>query len=155
MSQSNLKLRKTAVPYISWHLIESVSTNSFKYLSCPILTAGNLIEAYLTLFLPVESSLSARLVVGEFDESGVAPLTGYSTEYRLESQMRLFGNTDLITSSDGFLIIDGVNLMPERQKFNEHGFILQFGFSRTLTSEELRLFSERLMINCSSEMGLK
>lgn len=155
MSESNLKLRDDAVPFISWHQLDvNVSTTSFKYLTCPILANGNLIEAYLSLFMPVSTPVSTRLVVGEFDTDGVNPLTGYSTEYRLASQMKLQGNTDLFASSGGMLVIDGINLLPERAKFNEHGFVLQFGFSRPLTAQELQLFLERLLINCSSQMGL-
>lgn len=154
MSETNLRLRKDAVPYLSWFVWDSNSNNLWLY-SCPILTAGNIVEAYLTLFLPVDSPLSVRVMVGDFEDSDVEPVDSYSEAYIKQSHARITGEEAEIDSSAGFLILDGLNLLLERAKFNEHGFVLGFQFDRSLNTEEARMFSDRLMINCSSIVGLK
>lgn len=155
MSESNLKLRDDAVPFISWHQPDFINTsNALKYFTCPFLANSNLIEAYLTLFLPVDSPVSCRLSIGEWDEDQVNPLLTNDINYRTASTVKLFGVPDAIASVGNTLIIDGVNLLPERAKFNEHGFVLILGFSRTLSTNEYSALVERLLISCSAQMGL-
>lgn len=155
MSETDLRLRKDAVPYISWFVSHTNNNTNLALYSCPVLTAGNIVEAYLTLFLPVDSALSVRVMIGEFEDSDVEPVDTYTETYIKQSHARITGEEATIDSSAGFLILDGLNLLLERAKFNEHGFVLGLQFDRSLNSEEARLLADRLMINCSSIVGLK
>lgn len=155
MSETDLRLRNDAVPYISWFVQHTSNTTNLFLYSCPILTAGNIVEAYLTLFLPVDSDLSVRVMIGEFEDSDVEPVDEYTEAYIRQSHARITGEEATVDSSGGFLILDGLNLLLDRTKFNEHGFVLGLHFDRSLNTEETRLLAERLMINCSSIMGLK
>lgn len=155
MSESNLKLRDDAVPFISWHQGEFLlTTNALKYFTCPLVANSNLIEAYLTLFLPVDSPVSCRVSIGEWDASGVNAIATNDLTYRTESHTKLTGNSSIIASVGGVLILDGIDLLAERAKFNDHGFVLILAFTRTLSTTEIQLLSEKLLISCSAQMGL-
>lgn len=153
--QSELKLRDSAVPFISWHQPDYAGTTSvWKLFTCPIPANSNLIEAYLTLFLPVESAIVTRLTIGAWDTDGVNPVRSYTNEYRAASHKNLTGLDTTIASVGGMLVLDGIDLLHERAKFNEHGFVLLMAFSRALTTQEYTDLTERLLLSCSAEMGL-
>lgn len=155
MSESNLKLREKAVPFIAWHQLKSSAlTSTFRLYTCPLISRANLIEAYLTLFSPVDSAVSVQVAIGEFQASGVEPVLSYSDAYIAESHKKITGLSSPIASSGGMLMIDGANLLHEANKFSEHGFVLMLKFSRALGTQEGFLIDEKLMVNCSAEMGL-
>lgn len=151
MSESNLTLRDIAVPFVSWHILVNPAQFMERYIyECPVLSNANLIEAYATLFIPVESDISVRVAIGMWAESQVEAITAYTDKFIKLSHERITGSESAIQSSGGVLLLDGVNLMLDRTKFNEHGFVLILDLDRSLTADE----STRLSINCSSIMGL-
>lgn len=154
MSESGLQLRDVAVPFISWtDTVFSHDMENTDLYTMPLITNGDLIEAYLTLFMSVDSSLSLRIAVGEWKDTEVEPVESYSSDYIKKSHARITGNENTIDSSSGFLFVDGANLLHERKKFNEHGFVLILEWSRTVTRDE---FDTRdLIVNCSTTLGLK
>lgn len=116
---------------------------------------GNLIQAYLNLFLSVNTSITAKVAIGRFDTDGINVVTPNQTEIDA-GHLALTGTTAAIASSGGNLIIDGLNLLKQIPKqgdtnYNADGFVLIVQFSRDLTTlDRLRRFE----VSCSMQMGL-
>lgn len=156
MSETDLRLRDSAVPFIAWHQNETNSVvDPLIIYTCPLIANSNTIEAYAAMFLPVNSSLTAKIAIGEFDTNGVDPILDYSQAYIDASHKKLTGLDNAIASANGLLILDGINLLKERQKFNQHGFVLLLQFSRQLDEQtEYADLADKLQVHCSAEMGL-
>lgn len=116
---------------------------------------GNLIQAYLNLFLNVNTSITAKVAIGRFDTDGITPVTPTQAEIDA-GHLRLTGTTTAIASSGGLLAIDGLNLLsliPKKGEtnYNADGFILIIQYSRDLTTADL---IRRFEVSCSMQMGL-
>lgn len=116
---------------------------------------GNLIQAYLNLFMRVGSSLTAKVAIGRFDTDGITPIT--PNQYEIDAgHLALTGTSTPFSSSGSSLIIDGLNLLkliPKKgdANYNADGFVLIVQFSRDLTTSD---FPTRFEVSCSMQMGL-
>lgn len=116
---------------------------------------GNLIQAYLNLFMTAGSALTAKVAIGRFDTDGVTPITPTDAEIAA-SHLKLTGTNTPFTASGGSLIIDGLNLLSQIPKkgetnFNADGFVVIVQFSRDITSSDP---VRRFEVSCSMQMGL-
>lgn len=116
---------------------------------------GNLIQAYMNLFMTAGSALTAKVAIGRFDTDGVTAVTPTQAEIDA-SHLKLTGTNTPFTASGGVLIIDGLNLLSQIPKkgetnFNADGFVVIVQFSRDITSSDP---VRRFEISCSMQMGL-
>lgn len=167
--------RKTAIPFtaapygvklglpnyedtvqpIDWTTGASVAVGALRVMRLAQPNLGNLIQAYLILFMNVGSSLTAKVAIGRFDTDGVTAVVPTQAEIDA-SHLKLTGTTSPIASSGSTLIIDGLNLLKQIPKkgetnYNADGFVLIVQFSRSLTTSD---FPRRFEVACSMQMGL-
>ena len=175
MSQNDKATRFTAVPFVAtpygtnigqpnyddvaqpveWNTGLSVAVNALRVMRLCRPDRGNLIQAYLNLFMNVGSALTAKVAIGRFDTDGITPVTPTQAEIDA-GHLALTGSSSAIASSGGTLIIDGLNLLrliPKKgdTNYNEDGFVLIIQFSRNLTTSD---FPTRFEVSCSMQMGL-
>lgn len=116
---------------------------------------GNLVQAYLNLFMTAGSALTAKVAIGRFDTDGINVVTPTQAEIDA-GHLALTGTTTPFTASGGSLIIDGLNilsLIPKlgQTNYNPDGFVLIVQFSRDITSSDP---VRRFEVACSVNMGL-
>lgn len=175
MSESDKATRNTAVPFtamsyglnlgvpndddtvqpVDWFTGASTAANALRVMRMTKPDRGNLIQAYLNLFMNVGSALTAKVAIGRFDTDGITPVTPTQAEIDA-GHLSLTGTTSPIASSGSNLFIDGLNLltlMPKKgdATYNEDGFVLIIQFSRNLTTSD---FPQRFEVSCSMQMGL-
>lgn len=174
MSQNDKATRETAIPFVATPFGTNVGmpnsedavvivdqygvTNPTIALRVIRLTKperGNMIQAYLNLFMTVSPSITAKVAIGRFDTDGITAITPLQAEIDA-GHLLLTGTSSAFASSGGSLIIDGLNLLPFIPKkgetnYNADGIVLIVQFSRDLTSSD-RL--NRFEVSCSMQMGL-
>lgn len=173
MSESDKATRTTAVPFVAnpytvnlglpsddaIQLVDFLgnisTTTALRIMRLAKPERGNLISAYLNLFMTAGSALTAKVAIGRFDTDAVTPITPTQAEIDA-GHKALTGTTTPFTASGGTLIIDGLNLMPKMPKkgdatYNDDGFVLIVQFSRDITSSDP---VRRFEVACSAQMGL-
>lgn len=173
MSQSDKSTRDTAVPYVASpysvnlglptddaiQLVDFLgnisTTTALRVMRLCKPQRGDLISAYLNLFMTAGSALTAKVAIGRFDTDGVTPITPTQAEIDA-SHLLLTGTTTPFTASGGSLIIDGLNLakfIPKlgQTNYNADGFVVIVQFSRDITSSDP---VRRFEVACSVQMGL-
>ena len=174
-SQSDKATRFTAVPFtampfglnlgipnnedtiqpIDWSTGASTAANALRVMRLTRPDRGNLIQAYLNLFMNVGSAITAKVSIGRFDTDGITKVT--PTQAEIDAGHKALTGTDTPFSSSGSnLFIDGLNLLsliPKKgdTNYNEDGFVLIVQFSRNLTTSD---FPTRFEVSCSMQMGL-
>jgi hypothetical protein len=173
MSESDKGTRKTAVPFVATpygynlglpsedaiQLVDFLGTIS----TTPALRVmrlckperGDLIQAYMNLFMTAGSALTAKVAIGRFDTDGINVVTPTQAEIDA-GHFALTGTTTPFTASGGSLIIDGLNLVKLIPKlgqtnYNKDGFVVIVQFSRDITSSDP---VRRFEVSCSVQMGL-
>jgi hypothetical protein len=173
MSQSDKGTRETAIPFVanpfglniglpnqsdSIQIFDGTSyiaTTALRVVRLTKPERGNLIQAYLNLFMAVSPSLTAKIAIGRFDTDGITAVIPTQAEIDA-GHLRLTGTNTPIASSGGALTIDGINLVsliPKKGEANysADGFVLIVQFSRDLTSSDA---IRRFEVSCSMQMGL-
>lgn len=174
MSESDKATRNTAVPFTanpycvnlgqpndddSLQIVDFFgtvyATPALRVMRMSSSNRGNMIQAYLNIFLTVATSITAKIAIGRFDTDGVTAVTPTQAEIDA-SHLKLTGTSSAISSSGGSLIIDGLNLLKQiptksDPNFNVDGFVLIVQFSRDLTTND-RL--QRFEVACSMQIGL-
>lgn len=173
MSESDKATRRTAVPFVATpyavnlgiptdDAIQNVDflgtisdTTPLRVMRLCKPERGDLIQAYLNLFMTAGSALTAKVAIGRFDTDGVNVVTPTQAEIDA-GHLALTGTSTPFTSSGGALIIDGLNLVKKIPKlgetnYNKDGFVLIVQFSRTITSADP---VRRFEVACSVNMGL-
>lgn len=174
MSQTDKATRETAIPFMAnsfcpniglpntadtinpvdfFGVVQGATALRVMRLTKP--ERGNLIQAYLNLFMAVNSSLTAKIAIGRFDTDGITAVTPSQPEIDA-GHLRLTGTTSPIASSGSTFTIDGINLVsmiPKKGETNysPDGFVLIVQFSRDLTvNDPVRRFE----VSCSMQLGL-
>lgn len=140
---------------IDWTTGASIAADALRVMRLTKPDRGNMIQAYLNLFMRVGSSLTAKVAIGRFDTDGVTPVTPTQAEIDA-GHLALTGTTSPFASSGSNLFIDGLNilkLLPKKgdSTYNQDGFVLIVQFSRNLTTSD---FPTRFEVSCSMQMGL-
>lgn len=175
MSQTDKGTRTTAIPFsamsygvnlgipndedtvqpINWTDGTSIAANALRVMRLARPDRGNLIQAYLNLYMRVGSSLTAKVAIGRFASDGITVVT--PNQYEIDAgHLALTGTSTPFSSSGSNLIIDGLNLLkliPKKgdANYNADGFVLIVQFSRNLTTSD---FPTRFEVSCSMQMGL-
>lgn len=154
---SNLGLPnyEDTVQPVDWTTGLSIAAGRLRTMRMSKPDVGNLIQAYLILFMTAGSSLSAKIAIGRFDTDGVTAVIPNQVEIDA-SHLKLTGSSSAIASSGGNLIIDGLNLLKQIPKkgetnYNADGFVLIVQFDRDLTTSD---YPRRFEVACSMQMGL-
>jgi hypothetical protein len=178
MSERDFAIRKTAVPFTALPFgvaFGRANTNDSIQIGSPLTgepfgttpalrvmrlskpDRGNMIQAYLNLFMTVVSPLTAKVAIGKFMADGVTAATPTQAEIDA-GHLALTGTTAEYASSGGNLIVDGLNVLKKIPKkgdaeYNENGIVLIVQFSRDLspTNDTVRRFE----LSCAMEMGLR
>lgn len=173
MSSTDFRIRKTAVPFTATGFcLATGSINSDDNLNAPFTAGsnvaalrvmrlskpdvGNLIQAYVNLFMTVGSALTCKVAVGKFAADGITAQTPTQAEIDA-GHLKLTGTTSPIASSGSSFFIDGLNilsLIPKKgdPEYSDKGIVLILQFSRDLTPTDK---VNRFEVACSMEMGLR
>lgn len=173
MSETDKGTRKTAVPFVATPYGYNIGLPSEDALQIVEFTGvidttpalrvmrlckperGDLIQAYMNLFMTADSALTAKVAIGRFDTDGINVVTPTQAEIDA-GHLALTGTTTPFTASGGSLIIDGLNLVKLIPKlgqtnYNKDGFVVIVQFSRDITSSDP---VRRFEVSCSVQMGL-
>lgn len=174
MSESDKATRTTAVPFVAnpygvnvgvpngedaVAIVNSAGvtspTTALRVMRMARPERGNLIQAYLNLFMTVSPSITAKVAIGRFDTDAVNVVAPTQAEIDA-AHLKLTGTASAIASAGGSLAIDGLNLLsliPKKGEtnYNPDGFVLIVQFSRDLTSSDVL---NRFEVSCSMQIGL-
>lgn len=173
MSESDKGTRKTAVPFVATpygynlglpsedaiQLVDFLgnisTTTALRVMRLCKPERGDLIQAYMNLFMTAGSALTAKVAIGRFDTDGINVVAPTQAEIDA-GHLALTGTATPFTASGGSLIIDGLNLVKLIPKlgqtnYNKDGFVVIVQFSRDITSSDP---VRRFEVSCSVQMGL-
>lgn len=147
--------QEDTVQPVDWVTGASIAVNALRVMRLSMPERGNIIQAYLNLFMRVNSSITAKVAIGRFDTDGITKVTPTQAEIDA-GHLKLTGTSSPIASSGTNLFIDGLNLLPLIPKkgdanYNADGFVLIVQFSRNLTTSD---YPTRFEVSCSMQMGL-
>lgn len=147
--------QEDTVQLVDWTTGIGIASPALRVMRLTKPDRGNLIQAYLNLFMRVGSSLTAKVAIGRFASDGISVVTPTQAEIDA-GHLALTGTSTPFASSGSNLFIDGLNLLPKMYRkgdanYNEDGFVLIIQFSRDLTSSD---YPTRFEVACSMQMGL-
>lgn len=174
MSVTDNALRKTAVPFVASPFCYAIGVAIYEDMiqmmdgTTPLATSalrtvrlckpdkGNLTQAYLNLFMTVNTALTAKVAIGRFDTDGRTVIVPQQVDID-KGHLLLTGTDTPISSVGSSFVIDGLNLLPQIPKkgdadYNADAFVLIVQFSRNLTTSDS---TQRQEVTCSMEMGLR